>query len=287
MKEFEFIESLKHLSRGDSLSGIGDDAALSEGVLIAKDIVTEGVHFTAGAPLNNVIFRLFTANVSDIAAMGGRADRVLLGFALPPYVDKRELAEAVSRACEFYNVDLIGGDTTSSLSGFFASLTVFGKPSSHVLKRSGAKAGDAVYISRPVGGSAVMLKRELAGEKVYDHYLYQAETELGALLGSFGVNSCIDISDGLGRDASHVAVSSGVRVDVDSALIPDYPPFEAAESGEEYALLFTLPQERAAELEKLVDEKLGRKFYRIGTVGEGAGVFMDGVSIADKGWEHC
>lgn len=286
MKEFEFIESLKHLSKGDRLSGIGDDAALTDGVLIAKDIIAEGVHFTTDAPLKNVIFRLFSANISDIAAMGGHADRVLLGFALPPHIDKKELADAVAYACGFYGVDLVGGDTTSSRSDFFASLTVLGKPSAHVLRRSGVQVGDTVYISRPVGGAAAMLAKELSGEKIYDHYMNTAEVELGALLGSFGVNACIDISDGLGRDASHIAAASGVQIDIDSALIPDYPPFEAVGSGEEYALCFTVSENRAAELERLVNAKLGRKLHRIGKVVSGTGVYMDGINIADKGWEH-
>jgi thiamine-monophosphate kinase len=286
LKEFEFIESLKHLSKGDSLSGIGDDAALTDNILIAKDIVIEGIHFTSGAPLKNVIFRLFTANISDIAAMGGRADRVLLGFALPHYIDKKELAEAVEYACKFYNVDLIGGDTTSSKSCFFASLTVLGKPSKYILRRNGAKVGDVVYISRPIGGVASMLARELAGEKNYDHYMNTAEVELGELLGGFGVNSCLDISDGLGRDASHIAKASGVRIDFDSKLFPVYEAFKAVSSGEEYALCFTIDESRASKLEEQVLLNLSRKIYKIGAVREGSDIYLDEILVSNMGWEH-
>ncbi|WP_265822839.1 thiamine-phosphate kinase [Geovibrio ferrireducens] len=286
MKEFAFIESLKSLSPEGGLYGIGDDAVLTDGLLIAKDIVTEGVHFTEGAPLQNIIFRLFTANVSDIAAMGGRAEKALLGVALPELLDKGRLTEAVRYACSYYNIKLIGGDTTSSVSHFFASLTIIGSPSENVLVRSGAKEGDEVYLSRPVGGAAAMLARELAGERVYDHYLYKAETELGEYLGSFGVNSCIDISDGLGRDASHIAEASGVRIELDSRLIPEYGISDAVSSGEEFALLFTVPESRAKEMEELIHRDLKRPVYRIGKVTKGSGVFMDGENISEKGWEH-
>ncbi|MGE4496232.1 MAG: thiamine-phosphate kinase [Deferribacterales bacterium] len=287
MKEFAFIESLKSLSPKGGLHGIGDDAVLADGLLIAKDIVTEGVHFTEGAPLQNIIFRLFTANVSDIAAMGGRAEKALLGVALPEFLDKAKLAEAVRYACSYYDIKLIGGDTTSSVSHFFASLTIIGSPSENVLVRSGAKEGDEVYLSRPVGGAAAMLARELAGERVYDHYLYKAETELGEYLGSFGVNSCIDISDGLGRDASHIAEASGVRIELDSRLIPEYGISDAVSSGEEFALLFTVPESRAKEMEELIHRDLKRPVYHIGKVTKGSGVFMDGEDISEKGWEHA
>jgi len=286
LKEFAFIESLKELSPDDRLHGIGDDAVLTDGLLIAKDIITEGVHFTKDAPLQNIIFRLFTANVSDIAAMGGRAEKALLGVALPSYVDKSRLTEAVRYSCAYYDIKLIGGDTTSSASHFFASLTIIGSPSENVLVRSGAQEGDDIYLSRPVGGAAAMLARELSGEKVYDHYLYKAETELGAYLGSFGVNSCIDISDGLGRDASHIAEASRVRMELDSRLIPEYGLSDAVSSGEEYALLFTVSKSRSKEMEELIHRDLKRPVYRIGKVKKGAGVFLDGEDISHKGWEH-
>ncbi|QAR32284.1 thiamine-phosphate kinase [Geovibrio thiophilus] len=286
MKEFAFIKSLKNLSSADGLHGIGDDAVLTDGLLIAKDIVAEGVHFTKYAPLQNIIFRLFTANVSDIAAMGGQAEKALLGVALPSTLNKEKLTEAVRYACSYYDIKLIGGDTTSSISHFFASLTIIGSPSENILTRNGAKEGDEVYLSRPVGGAAAMLARELAGERVYEHYLYKAETELGEYLGGFGVNSCIDISDGLGRDASHIAEASGVRIELDSRLIPEYGISDAVSSGEEFALLFTVPKSRAKEMEELIHRDLKRPVYRIGKVKKGAGVFMDGEDISEKGWEH-
>jgi thiamine-monophosphate kinase len=286
VKEFEFIESLKTFTKKDSLRGIGDDAVLVGKTLLALDQVVEGVHFTAGAPLENIIFRLFTANVSDIAAMGGRAENALLGIAIPPHIDKKKLSAAIQYACEHYGIDLVGGDTTSSKKHLFASLCVTGKPSAYILERNGARVGDDVFISRPVGGAAEMLARELAGEKIYDHYMFRAETELGRFLGEFGVNSCIDISDGLGRDASHIAEASGVRMDLDPRLIPEYGVFDAVSSGEEFALLFTVSKSASRELERLIHRDLNRPIYRIGDVNKGSGVYINGSSISERGYEH-
>ncbi|WP_022851079.1 thiamine-phosphate kinase [Limisalsivibrio acetivorans] len=287
MKEFEFIKRLASgLDKPLSEIGIGDDAALSGGVLMAKDIMAEGVHFSSDAPLRNIIFRLFTANVSDIAAMGGRAKRVLLGFAKPSGLNSEELIQAVGRAAVFYGVEIVGGDTTSSKNGFFASLTVLGEPGGHVLRRSGAKAGDVLYLSRPVGGALELLEKELRGGKDFSHYLFEAETKLGSFLGEFGVSSCIDISDGLGRDAGHIAESSNVRIMIDHELIPMYPPERAVQSGEEFALLFTVPPGKAEELERGIHRSLGRPVHRIGKVLSGEGVYMGDKNVSLIGWEH-
>lgn len=284
MKEFAFIESLKKNGNSDGLTGIGDDAALVNGMLISKDIVVEGVHFTSGAPLADVIFRLFTANVSDIAAMGGVAEKALLGVAIPAGFDKTLLSEAILKACEFYNIELVGGDTTFSKGGFFASLTIIGKPSRHILKRSGAKEGDLVFISRKVGEASKLLEQELAGEPIYEHYRVQAELELGKLLGEFGVNSCIDISDGLGQDAGHIAKASKVKIEISPLLFPFGEC--SLSSGEEFALLFTVSADVSAELTKIIEQKLSRKVFHIGYVQKGEGVFYGEQDISKIGWEH-
>jgi len=291
-KEFSLIERLSSmLDNGGVTLGVGDDAALFGETLVAKDIMVEGVHFTKGAPLLHIMRKLVTANVSDIAAMGGVAEYALLGIAIP---DGYEVDPAdIVRPFNIYGVKLIGGDTTSSKDSLFLSVTIIGKKNEYVLKRSGAKVGDLIYISRPVGRVRQQLDEELAGSDTYNHYLVKAETELGDLLGRTGIaTSCIDISDGLGRDASHIADMSCVKMVIDADKIPvdkltdiENPIEYAIGSGEEFALLFTVPSDRQTEF-----EMMSSKSILIGRVAEGKGVYLDtGIGmkeISGFGYEH-
>lgn len=272
--------------------GVGDDAALFGTTLIAKDIMAENVHFTSDAPLSHVMKKLLTANVSDIAAMGGVAKYALLGIAVPK---GREIDPAdIVKPMELYGVQLIGGDTTSSDGGLFLSLTIVGERNEYVLTRSGANVGDILYVSRPLGRVRQLLERELTGAKDnYNHYLVMAETALGDLLGRTGLASaCIDVSDGAGRDASHIADMSGVKIVIEKERIPvehltgvENPAEFALGSGEEFALLFTVPAEKNTELELAYP-----KAIRIGYVESGSGVYLkDGdnmTDISDTGYEH-
>ena len=292
MKEFSLIESLSHMLKDSGIAlGVGDDAALFGDVLVAKDLMAENVHFTSEAPMSHVMRKLITANVSDIAAMGGIAQYALLGMAVPNgrEIDPKDIVNAM----DAYGVKLIGGDTTSSDGGLFLSLTIIGKRNEYVLKRSGAKVGDLLYLSRPVGRVRQLLDKELAGDKdSYNHYLVKAETGLGDLLGRTGMaNSCIDVSDGVGRDASHIADMSNVKIIIEKDKFPvahlkgvENPVMYALGSGEEYALLYTVSPERQTELESVHGSIL------IGRVEKGKGVWLedkDGLSdISDTGYEH-
>ncbi len=290
MKEFEFIELLKKHSP-PSPAGIGDDAAVAGDLLIAKDLMVEGVHFTPSESIFDVAGRLFASNISDIAAMGGVDGkyRALLGLAIPKGTDKKELAGAVAGAAQKYGVSLIGGDSSASKQGLFLSLTIIGLKNKYLLTRGGAKPGDTVYLSRPVGGAQYELRRRLGILKNHPpaDMDRSPERELGELLGrTKGITSCIDISDGLGRDLSHIAESSGVRVTVDKAALPlPELPLSRDElyeytlsSGEEYALLFTASPRTVVKYDKTL--------FPIGKVSEGSGCFMDGTDISQKGYEH-
>lgn len=295
MKEFSFIETLqKRMGTSAVPLGIGDDAALADDVLIAKDIMVEDVHFTRHAPLENIIYRLFTANVSDIAAMGGTARNVLLGVASPPgRVEETALCDAIEAACKDYGVNLIGGDTTASKHDLFLSLTVTGTPGPNLLTRSAARPGDVVFLSRPCGFCQYHLERELEGMGFYAHYRMRAETALGSLLSASGLVSCaIDISDGLGRDLSHIADASKVAIHLDQKSIPiAHLPVTnrlkyALASGEEFALAFTVPEEHADQLTNDIKARMNRPLYPVGKVTEGSGVFIDERNISNFGHEH-
>jgi thiamine-monophosphate kinase len=302
MKEFEFINMLKENCMCNHTSvGIGDDAALFGNLLIAKDIMCENIHFLSSTPAQHVVFKLFTANVSDIAAMGGRPKIVFLGLGLPPHrqKDKTTVIKAVKAAAEFYNLDVAGGDTSSSKNDFFLSLTIIGSKGKYFLLRNGAVPGDKLYLSRPLGLSRISLERELnAGFSIdpYYHYKISAEMYLGKALGETeSITSCIDISDGLGRDAYHISMQSGVKIVINKHQLPlehlkKYGVDEAdyfINSGEEFALLFTASQKFNPQV---FMNKYGTSIYHIGHVEEGLGVYLkdgkDYIDISNKGYEH-
>lgn len=303
MGEFEFIERLKRSPREDILS-IGDDAAFFNGYLVAKDILVENTHFLSTTPIDLVIKKLFVSNISDICAMGGYPQYCLLGISIPekyPFVNK--IIFAVNKMVENYNIELIGGDTTKSKSDLFLSLTVIGKPYKNLLKRSGAKSGDLVYLSRPVGLSKISLEKEIGIANFnidpYLHYKNEPEIELSKYLSeSSFVTSCIDISDGLGRDASHIARQSGVKIIIDKnkldvGIFSEFslkdPVDYVISSGEEFALLFTVKYEKSVEFESTCKERFP-DLKLIGYVTEGEGVYLKTSTImkdiSDMGFEH-
>lgn len=306
MKEFDFIKQLDSTLPPSTIElSIGDDAACFDQTLVSKDLMVEGVHFTDSAPIADIIFKLFTSNVSDIAAMGGTAEHVLLGISLPPNrYDESALVQAVQFAADYYQVNVIGGDTTSSKDSAFFSLTVIGRRGRDLLTRSGAKPGDRIFISRPLGFAQLGLMQELTdidhGLEPYAHYRLTAEKKLGALLGESGaVTSCIDISDGLGSEACHLAVSSGVTLRLMKPMLPldelisysDDPLDLCIGSGEEYALLFTVKETEANALMASIRTQLGIDIIEIGSVVKGAAVAVlsDGISeepLIAKGYEH-
>lgn len=306
MNEFEFIDNLDDaLGKSQIELSIGDDAACFNDVLIAKDIMVEDVHFTSEASIQDIIFKLFTCNVSDIAAMGGTAENVLLGLSIPSdRIDNKQLIDAIKSAAKHYGVNVIGGDTTSSLSSIFLSLTVTGRKGEHLLKRNGAKVGDIVCLSRPIGFGSLGLIQELESEDFglppFLHYRHTAEKELGTFLGNAnGVTSCIDISDGLGRESTHIAKSSGVKLVINAEQLPieelskysEDPVSLMLESGEEFALLFTVNKHRFNDIRQNIFTSLGRDIIEIGVVREGDGeaVLKTGeqeTSLSVKGYEH-
>ncbi|AEI13734.1 thiamine-monophosphate kinase [Flexistipes sinusarabici DSM 4947] len=302
MKEFEFIKLLKEKCKGcGSTPGIGDDAALFDNFLVAKDIVCEGIHFLKATPAEHVVLKVFSANISDIAAMGGTPKYVLLGIAVPKAREgeKKNIIEAIKKSAGLYDVEVIGGDTASASNDLFVSLTVIGKKGRFLLSRSGAGKGERVYLSRPLGLARISLEKELGADfdiDAFKHYKMMAEKELGEVLGNVGtVTSCIDISDGLGRDASHLSEESGVKIVIEEKRLPfsHLKQFDVDKvdyfinSGEEFALLFTAKKEHAVD-SYLKDN--GFEVHDIGYTQKGSGVFLSNgakrISISSKGYEH-
>lgn len=302
MKEFEFISYLEK-SIVNKNKYIGDDAALIyDRLLISKDILSENVHFLSSTPLKYVIHKLFTCNISDISSMGAVAKYVLLGLALKDKSYLEQILPLIEEECKFYNVELIGGDTTSSERNVF-SLTVLGEKGANTVYRSGAESGDIIFISRPLGRCRISLEKELNKYSFnidkYYHYQVNAENKLGEYLGSTGgITSMTDISDGLGVDLNNIALLSNKKAVIeydrlDLSYLDEYgiDNFEYfISSGEEFALLFTVKSSLALKIQKDILDKLGIKIIPVGRIEEGSGIFVEKNGhmhkIVKGGYEH-
>ena len=276
--EFGFIDRIaaRTTSGRGVVLGIGDDAAAiisdpSLQTLITADMLVEGVHFdqsfTTPTELGS---KSLAVNLSDIAAMGGKPRFALLSLAVPPGLSL-EFLDAfmdgfISRAGR-YGVALIGGDTCASRTGFVVSVTLLGEQRpDRVIRRSGARAGDRVYVTGTLGDAALgleLLRRgERVGAAVNRHLDPLPRTEAGQALTEAGVpTAMIDVSDGLLSDLGHILRQSGCGATLALDRLPlsaeylnrigemSHDRFALALSGgEDYELLFTAPAGREAEL---------------------------------------
>lgn len=286
--EFKLIEKLTksfQLKNASSLTGVGDDAAViqiseDERLLISTDMLIEGVHFNLMySPLRHLGYKAVAVNVSDICAMNGIAEQITVSIAVSnrfPVEALEELYSGIQKACERYNVDLIGGDTTSSRSGLIIGVTVIGRADkSKITYRSGAKENDLLVVTGDLGAAYVglqILEREkevykanpsiqpdLAGhDYIIERQLKpEARVDVIRFLNELEVipTSMIDISDGLASEIFHLCNSSKVGCHIYDEKIPidaktsmtalDFnldPATCALNGGEDYELLFTIDQ---------------------------------------------
>lgn len=311
MKEFARIS--RYLAPLASPEGLGllDDAALIPGpgkrdYAITKDAIVEGVHFLPGTDAGLIAKKLLRTNLSDIAAMGAAPKFYLIAAALPASVDDawyKGFTAALAEEQEVYNIALIGGDTASTSGPITLSLTMLGEvPRGKALLRSGAKPGDGVYVSGMLGDAALGLQLIKAGKRdayLENRYHYpEPRMALGIALRGIA-NACMDISDGLLGDISHICKASGVSATLHADRLPlsDAAKAEsittelAATGGDDYELLFTVPKKKEKKLAAL-SEKLGLSLTRIGEITEGNGVKLldeDGKTLDFKqqGWQHA
>ncbi len=275
-----------------TVRGIGDDAAVfalndTEFGLIATDMLLEGIHFDLTyVPLKHLGYKAVAVNVSDIAAMNGLPTQITVGIGLSSRFTVEavdELYAGIRAACEAYNLDLIGGDTTSSRSGLVISVTVLGVvPKDKITYRNTAQANDVVCVTGDLGSAYLglqLLEREkqeyLANPDMQPNlseeraYLIQrqlrpdARTDMVHELRDLDVlpSAMIDISDGLASELLHLCRQSGTGAVIFDENIPidDQAQLTATEfgispitaalnGGEDYELLFTI---RPQEFEKL------------------------------------
>ena len=296
------------------LTGIGDDCAVlrllaGRDSLVTTDFTLEGIHFRRDwHPPESVGHRCLARGLSDIAAMGGEPVAVFLSLALPRDLAQSwvgRFARSLISLAEKHGATLAGGDTAESPDGILADIIVLGTvPKGKAILRSGAKAGDRIYVSGELGGSAaavVKMRAQRGRDKVkprdyFRHFYPEPRVELGRILREKKLASAmIDTSDGLSTDLAHICQESGVGAEVDSWLIPRaYVGKHAREvdldlalhGGEDYELLFT------ARPGKRVPRQIGGVVIsQIGVITRSRGIFVRnskglGYELHPRGWEH-
>lgn len=285
--EFALIQHLTEhfeLSQESTLKGIGDDAAVldfkDKKTLISTDFLVEGVHFDLSyVPLKHLGYKSVMVNLSDIYAMNGIATQVTVSIAVSNRFGLEALEEfyaGVATACKLYQVDLVGGDTTSSNKGMLISITAIGVANEEdIVYRNGARPNDLLVVSGDLGGAYLglqVLEREKEVFKVnpanqpdLDPYQYiverqlkpEARRDIVELLKKLEVRptAMIDISDGLSSEILHICAQSEVgcnlfedKIPLDPTVISTAEEFKmdattiALSGGEEYELLFTIDQ---------------------------------------------
>ena len=276
--------------------GIGDDAAAvipSPGKysLLTTDTLIEGTHFNrAYSTFEQVGLKALAVNLSDIAAMGGRARAFLVSLGVPqnmPLSDLTALYRGIAKASRAASIVLIGGNTTCSKGPFFITVTLLGEASKkQMVTRAGANQEDAIYVTGTVGDAAAGLDCLQKGHSVKAnaalirrHQIPRARSAEGLLLGQLRIPSAmIDLSDGLTADLDHLLTQSGVGAELRLDHIPVSPALKryakrhevdtldfALSGGEDYELLFTVSETKGKKLEKLIKRGLIQA-TRIGTI---------------------
>lgn len=277
MKEFELIKqffSKQVVNRKDVVKGIGDDCAVlspieNQNIVVTTDTLVAGVHFPLNTSPKAIGHKAVAVNLSDIAAMGAKPSWISLAITLPE-VDKAWLtafSEGVFELCEFFNVELIGGDTTKGP----LSITITAQgltPKGSYLSRAGAKAGDWLYVTGDLGDAALALKQikgeiELESEfaeKVQHKLDYPKPRVLAGQILREYASAAIDLSDGLISDLGHICQSSNVGATItlealpistimQDSLLTDDAISLALAGGDDYELLFTISEDKKVGME--------------------------------------
>ena len=329
--EFGLIRHLTEkvqIKNASTLKGIGDDAAVLEykdkQVLVTTDLLLEGIHFDLTyVPLKHLGYKAAAVNFSDIYSMNGQPEQLTVSLGISNRFSVEDLEDFYSGlelACNIYGVDIVGGDTSASLTGLCISITCIGKANSdRIVYRSGARNTDLICVSGDLGAAYMglqLLEREkavFAGGKDFNpdfagkEYLLErqlkpeARKDIIQILNDSRIlpTSMIDISDGLSSDLLHICEQSNVGCVVYEERLPiDYQTAMMAEQfnlnvatvalngGEDYELLFTVPLRFHEEIEQLSGIKL---VGHICDVSSGTNlVTRDGTQIplVAQGWNQ-
>lgn len=218
-----------------------------EALVLTHDAMAEGVHFLPGQDQADIAWKLVASNLSDLAAKGADPLGVLLGYQFG--ADDARFLVGLEKVLAHYGVPLLGGDTIGATGAQVLGLTALGRATHRpVPSRSGAQAGDTVWITGPVGAAMLGFEalRDGTGADSLAFRRPRALLAEGEALAP-AVTAMMDISDGLLLDASRMARASGISFAIDSTAVPIAVPehrrAEALRWGEDYQLLFTLPAE--------------------------------------------
>ena len=328
--EFGLIDRIKSKftnKNAETIKGIGDDAAVidigDKYMLVTTDILFEGIHFDLSyTPLRHLGYKAVAVNISDIAAMNGIAKQITVTIGLSNRISVEaidELYEGIKFACDNYNVDLIGGDTSASASGFVISISAIGfVDKDKIAFRNGAKPNDILCVTGDLGAAYFGLQTLEREKQVYlanpnmqpelteKEYLVgkllrpEARTDIIHELFDKGVvpSSMIDISDGLASELLHICTQSGVGAMVfeDKLPIEDITMLAATEfnvspitaalnGGEDYQLLFTVKQSDFDIIKNMSD------VLPIGYMTQDTAVLLalnsgGTAAIKAQGWNH-
>lgn len=312
----------------NTLYGVGDDAAvIGEGdtvSLVSTDMLMEGIHFDLMySPLKHLGYKAVVVNLSDICAMNGIPEQVTVSIGLSNRFSVEaveELYEGIKAACDYYQVDLIGGDTCSSKQGLVISVTAMGRASKkQVSYRNTAKSGDILCVTGNLGASYLglqLLEREkqlylsqpdVQPELTGHDYLIQRQLKPEARLdmvrtfhdADFIPTSMIDVSDGVASELFHICTQSGVGAYVEEVKVPMREDAElqainfqmdpitcALNGGEDYELLFTASVDDLDKIKMLPDTSI---IGEITDEKEGIKLLTSGGNIHKlkaQGWQH-
>jgi thiamine-monophosphate kinase len=306
MNEFEIISRYFAPLAGDGAFGLKDDVALvpqrpGHDLIVTTDTISEGTDFFAFDPPGTMAQKALRVNLSDLAAKGAEPAGYLLNLSLPHSVHEDWLAAfAAGLAADQgqFGLSLLGGDTGATEGPLTIAVTAFGfVPPGKLVRRSGARAGDAVYVTGTIGdsgGGLAIFRRETHSLSDTDRDHLTARYRVPQPPVAFAKNlrdiahASVDVSDGLIADLGHIATASGVRIVVEGEFVPLSAPLKtlwsnkallrAVTAGDDYQIAFTAPP------------GLTGPFTRIGQVvaGEGVGLTLGGqeIAIAKSGYRH-
>ena len=290
ISEFELIDLFNHIgSKYNKQNGIvvppGDDCAVIDlplPLVTSIDSSISDIHFPANASAKDIGYRSVAVALSDIAAMGCQPR----GFSVSITCLNRdknwfeELANGFEDISNEFQISLIGGDVTRGPLNI--NVVVYGTPYNSIyLKRSGAKKGDIICITKPVGrakkGLEDFKENNLKSNFLNDYLRPKPQIELGKKISNYAT-SCIDISDGLLADLNHILTSSKVGASIFLDDIPTTSSINDVNAGDDYDLCFTIPA-----------EMMDSSFYKIGEITEELGIKFNsnkGYDVSIKGFDH-
>ncbi len=308
MNEFDLIQNYFNWELTDPSVelGVGDDAALfnlplGHQLVTSTDTLVEGIHFFKDASPGDIAYKSLAVNLSDIAAMGAVAKCFTLSLTLPKLDQQwlKQFSSSLKESSRLFNVNLIGGDTTKGPLNI--TITMMGSiEMDSSIKRSGARDKDDVYVTGDLGAAALCLKKINEGVKPNQNELTRLNRpvprlELGSALKNVA-SSCIDISDGLEQDLSHILKSSEVGATIDTLKLPlDSSVTKYIKNtkdwslplcgGDDYELCFTAKKSKRDQI-RVLSENLKIKVTKIGVINGSKELKINGYDGLRSSYQH-